>query len=118
MSSTSSSFALKQRVAVLFSGGDAPGMNPFLRAFTRLGLNRHDADVWGVRDGYQGLVRAARRVANGEMSAEQFAARVESQRGLAGLRDRSLEMVSLGIGSSRKLMGSFGWCGVCWKRGS
>ena len=108
MSSTSSSFALKQRVAVLFSGGDAPGMNPFLRAFTRLGLNRHDSEVWGVRDGYQGLVRAARRVANGEMSAEQFVARIESQRGLAGLRDRSLEMVSLDHPSVSGLSGRGG----------
>ena len=52
-------------VAVLFSGGDAPGMNAFLRAIVRLGLNREEIAVLGVRDGYRGLVRPARAV-NGE----------------------------------------------------
>ena len=48
-----------QPVAVLFSGGDAPGMNAFLRAVTRIGLNLHNVPILGVRNGYSGLVAAA-----------------------------------------------------------
>ena len=34
-----------QAVAVLFSGGDSPGMNAFLRAIVRLGLNRERIEL-------------------------------------------------------------------------
>ncbi len=44
-----------QRLAVLTSGGDAPGMNAALRAVVRTGLSR-GAEVFAVIDGYQGLV--------------------------------------------------------------
>ncbi|MGN0819564.1 MAG: 6-phosphofructokinase [Christensenellaceae bacterium] len=43
------------KIAVLTSGGDAPGMNACLRAVTRLALNK-GVDVYGVQRGYQGLV--------------------------------------------------------------
>lgn len=43
------------KIAVLTSGGDAPGMNPAIRAVVRAGLN-NDHEVYGVLDGYQGLV--------------------------------------------------------------
>ena len=72
MSNVLPTFSFKRRVAVLFSGGDAPGMNPFLRAFVRLGLNRHEAEVWGVRDGYQGLVRAARQLRSGPQRPDRI----------------------------------------------
>ncbi len=42
-------------IAVLASGGDAPGMNACVRAVTRAALER-DAVVWGVEDGFNGLV--------------------------------------------------------------
>ncbi len=51
----------RQPVAVLFSGGDSPGMNAFLRAITRIGLNVHGVPVLGVRNGYSGLVAAAQQ---------------------------------------------------------
>jgi 6-phosphofructokinase len=38
----------QRRVLILFSGGDAPGMNALLRAFVRLGHKRHGADVLGA----------------------------------------------------------------------
>jgi 6-phosphofructokinase 1 len=44
-----------QRIAVLTSGGDAPGMNAAIRAVTRTALAR-DLEVWGVVHGYAGLV--------------------------------------------------------------
>ena len=44
-----------RRVAVLTSGGDAPGMNAAIRAATRTAVER-DVEVIGVRRGYAGLI--------------------------------------------------------------
>ena len=49
------SAATPRHVAVLTSGGDAPGMNAAIRAITRTSLAR-GWRVSGVRDGYAGLV--------------------------------------------------------------
>ncbi len=46
-----------RRIAVLTSGGDAPGMNAAIRAVVRSGINR-GLEVLGVRRGYHGLMRA------------------------------------------------------------
>ena len=43
------------KVAVLTSGGDAPGMNPCLRACVRLGIY-NGFEMYGVHRGYQGLI--------------------------------------------------------------
>jgi 6-phosphofructokinase 1 len=42
-------------IAILTSGGDAPGMNAAIRAVTRSALDR-GVTVFGVRQGYQGLI--------------------------------------------------------------
>jgi len=42
------------KIGVLCSGGDAPGMNPCLRAIVRAG-KRHNDEVVGIRHGYQGI---------------------------------------------------------------
>lgn len=44
-----------KRIAVLTSGGDAPGMNAAIRAVTRCALDL-GWDVFGVRQGYVGLI--------------------------------------------------------------
>lgn len=44
-----------RRIAVLTSGGDAPGMNAAIRAVVRTGLDR-GLEVCGVRRGYAGLI--------------------------------------------------------------
>lgn len=44
-----------KRIAVLTSGGDAPGMNAAIRAVVRTGIGR-GWDVLGVRHGYAGLI--------------------------------------------------------------
>ena len=44
-----------KRIAVLTSGGDAPGMNAAIRAVVRTGLDKGWA-VFGVRHGYVGLI--------------------------------------------------------------
>ena len=45
------------RIAVLSSGGDAPGMNAAIRSVVRTGLY-HDLEVVGVMRGYAGLIEA------------------------------------------------------------
>jgi 6-phosphofructokinase 1 len=44
-----------KRIAVLTSGGDAPGMNPAIRAVVRTGIH-YDLLVYGVNRGYTGLI--------------------------------------------------------------
>src|SRR5258707_2160104 len=44
-----------KRIAVLTSGGDAPGMNAAIRDVTRKAIDR-GWEVFGVRHGYNGLV--------------------------------------------------------------
>jgi 6-phosphofructokinase 1 len=44
-----------RRIAVLTSGGDAPGMNAAIRAVVRTGIGR-DWEVCGVRNGFAGLI--------------------------------------------------------------
>ncbi len=53
-----------KRIAVLTSGGDAPGMNAAIRAVTRCALAQ-DWDVLGVRRGYAGLVDGEVELLNG-----------------------------------------------------
>lgn len=45
----------KKRIAILTSGGDAPGMNAAIRAAVRTGINM-GYDMYGVRKGYNGLL--------------------------------------------------------------
>ena len=44
-----------KRIAVLTSGGDAPGMNAAIRAIVRTGIDK-GWEVLGVRQGYAGLI--------------------------------------------------------------
>ena len=46
----------KDRIAVLTSGGDAPGMNAVVRAVVRTGINK-GFDVLGIKRGYRGLLK-------------------------------------------------------------
>ena len=43
------------KIAVLTSGGDAPGMNAAIRAVVRTGLY-HGLEVFGVTRGYNGMI--------------------------------------------------------------
>jgi 6-phosphofructokinase 1 len=44
-----------RKIALLTSGGDAPGMNAAIRAVVRTAVF-HDMEIWGIRRGYQGLI--------------------------------------------------------------
>ncbi len=46
-----------KKIAVLTSGGDAPGMNAAIRAVVRMGIYL-GAEVYGVRNGYAGLMNS------------------------------------------------------------
>jgi 6-phosphofructokinase 1 len=52
-----------QRIAVLTSGGDAPGMNAAIRAVVRKGIY-HGLDVLGIERGYEGLINGRFLVMN------------------------------------------------------
>ncbi len=43
-------------IAVLTGGGDCPGLNAVIRAVTKTAINRHKMTVWGIQDGYLGLI--------------------------------------------------------------
>ena len=45
-----------EKIAVLTSGGDAPGMNACIRAVVRTALNKN-MDIYGVERGYAGLIK-------------------------------------------------------------
>lgn len=44
-----------KRIGVLTSGGDSPGMNPFIRAVVRRALD-YDMEIFGIKRGYAGLI--------------------------------------------------------------
>ncbi|MCB1275529.1 6-phosphofructokinase [Prosthecobacter sp.] len=97
-----------QAVAVLFSGGDAPGMNAFLRAIVRLGLNREKIAVLGIRDGYRGLVRTARAV-NGDTEAMvRLKQDIATHTGRAGLISEQLHIIQMDHASVSGIMGKGG----------
>ncbi|MFK7959989.1 MAG: 6-phosphofructokinase [Phycisphaerales bacterium] len=45
-----------QRIGILTGGGDCPGLNAVIRAVTKAALYRHGVRVFGIEDGFQGLV--------------------------------------------------------------
>lgn len=43
-------------IAVMTGGGDCPGLNAVIRAVTKTAINKYGLTVWGVQDGYLGLI--------------------------------------------------------------
>ena len=43
-------------IAILTGGGDCPGLNAVIRAVTKTAINKYGLEVWGVEDGYLGLI--------------------------------------------------------------
>jgi phosphofructokinase-like protein len=46
-----------QRIGVLTSGGDCPGLNAVIRAVAKTALNRYNLEVFGIEDGFQGIIQ-------------------------------------------------------------
>ncbi len=44
------------KIAVMTGGGDCPGLNAVIRAVSKIAINQYDIEVWGIEDGYQGLI--------------------------------------------------------------
>ncbi len=86
----------KRRIALLTSGGDAPGMNAALRAVTRKGIY-HECEVLGVIRGYQGLIDGDFR----EMQANSVSGIID--RGGTILKSARCEQFKTSDGFSRAL---------------
>ena len=43
-------------IAILTGGGDCPGLNAVIRAVTKTAINKYGLEVWGIEDGYLGLI--------------------------------------------------------------
>ncbi len=43
-------------IAVMTGGGDCPGLNAVIRAVVKTAINKHGLEVWGIQDGYLGLI--------------------------------------------------------------
>ncbi len=43
-------------IAVMTGGGDCPGLNAVIRAVTKTAIRKYSMTVWGVEDGYLGLI--------------------------------------------------------------
>jgi phosphofructokinase-like protein len=52
--------ATVKRIAILTSGGDAPGLNAVIRSVVKTAILRHGWEVVGVRDGFEGLIGSVR----------------------------------------------------------
>ncbi|MHC5112109.1 MAG: 6-phosphofructokinase [Planctomycetota bacterium] len=45
-----------KRIGILTGGGDCPGLNAVIRAVTKAAINSHKLEVFGIEDGYLGLI--------------------------------------------------------------
>ncbi len=45
------------RIGVLTGGGDCPGLNAVIRAVTKAAIYTHDLEVFGIEDGFLGLIQ-------------------------------------------------------------
>jgi 6-phosphofructokinase 1 len=96
-----------KRIAVLTSGGDAPGMNAAIRAVVRMGIG-NGWETFGVRNGYLGLVEGGSNISPlgprdvggilglggtflGSARIESFKERPTREKGLANLAAHGID---------------------------
>lgn len=94
-----------KRIAVLTSGGDAPGMNAAIRAVVRVGIH-NGLEVYGVEHGYAGLIEgeinrlSVRSVGGilqlggtvlGSARSEEFKTEAGRAKGIANLEAQGIE---------------------------
>lgn len=48
-------------IAVMTGGGDCPGLNAVIRAVTKTAISKYKLNVWGIEDGYLGLIEGRMR---------------------------------------------------------
>jgi 6-phosphofructokinase len=83
-----------KRIAVLTSGGDAPGMNAAVRAVVRSGIDR-GWSILGVADGGRHRVERLRRRPNVRADAGGHATRDQQHARLRGLEPGAVGELSL-----------------------
>ena len=108
------------RVAILTSGGDAPGMNAAVRAVVRSGIGK-GWEMFGIRHGYDGLLRGdfvalrSRDVSNiiqrggtflGSKRCEEFKVETAQLQAVRILRERELDALVV-VGGDGSQAGSF-----------
>ncbi len=108
------------RIAVLTSGGDAPGMNAAIRAVVRAGCDK-EMKMFGVRDGYEGLIAGnlvrlrARDVGGviqlggtflGSARSKEFKTPEGLERALRNLRELTIDAVVI-IGGNGSQAGAY-----------
>lgn len=109
-----------KRIAVLTSGGDAPGMNAAIRSVVRDGIHS-GFEVYGVRHGYAGLIAGevepltARSVGGiiqmggtmlGSARSEEFKTAEGRKKGIANLANRGIEALVV-IGGNGSQSGAY-----------
>ncbi|MFA7235965.1 MAG: ATP-dependent 6-phosphofructokinase [Phycisphaeraceae bacterium] len=58
-----------KRIGVLTGGGDCPGLNAVIRAVTKTAIFQHNLEVYGIEDGFLGLVQnRIRPLTSGDVS--------------------------------------------------
>jgi ATP-dependent phosphofructokinase / diphosphate-dependent phosphofructokinase len=45
------------RIGILTGGGDCPGLNAVIRSIAKSAMHTHKLEVWGIEDGFLGLIR-------------------------------------------------------------
>ena len=110
-----------KRIAVLTSGGDAPGMNAAIRAVVRVGIY-NGLEVYGVRHGYAGLIDGklepltTRSVGGilqlggtvlGSARSEEFKTEQGRAKAIANLAERGIEALVV-IGGNGSQAGAYG----------
>lgn len=91
-----------KKIAVLTSGGDAPGMNAAIRAIVRAGIY-NGLEVYGVEDGYRGLVEGRIKLMN-RNSVSEIINRGGTMLGTARLTEFSKpEVTQIGIDQLKAL---------------
>ncbi len=51
-----------RRIGILTGGGDCPGLNAVIRAVAKTAILEHGWEVWGIEDGFLGLIRNRMRL--------------------------------------------------------
>lgn len=107
------------KIAVITSGGDSPGMNAAIRASVRVAL-AHKTEVWGIRNGYGGIISGdiikldSRSVGDiiqkggtflGTARSEEFRTLAGRQKAADNLKDRGIEGLVV-IGGEGSLTGA------------
>ena len=45
-----------RRIGIMSGGGDCPGLNAVIRAVTKTAIAEHGLEVFGIEDGFLGLI--------------------------------------------------------------